>query len=247
MDGDLADLPALYAICHSHGASLMVDDAHGFGVLGSGGRGTIEHFSAPPASRLPPPDVYVATLGKSIGAAGAFVAGSADLIEYLVQRARSWVFSTAPPPAIAAAAREGLRILRSEPGLRARLFENIARFQRGAAQLGIAPGPLAAGPLPAVPTPIQPLLLGSEARALALSRHLSERGYWVAAIRPPTVPPGTARLRITLSAAHTPQQIDGLLTALAEGLKAVSGRQFPIAGESEQPLPSGNWKLETGN
>lgn len=209
MDGDIADLPALSAVCRQHAASLMVDDAHGFGVLGEHGRGTLEYFT-PPASRLPPPDIHTATLGKSLGAAGAFVAGSETLIEYLIQRARSWVFSTAPPPAIAAAARAGLRILQGEPERRARLFKNIERFRQGLTQLAL--------PADASQTAIQPLVLGAESRALALSRFLFERGYWVAAIRPPTVPRGTSRLRITLSAAHSEAQIDGLLGALAEGL-----------------------------
>ncbi len=216
MDGDLAPLPHLTSLCGRHGASLMVDDAHGFGVLGQSGRGTLEHFFPSPESRVPSPGVYVATLGKSLGAAGAFVAGSEALIEYLIQRARSWVFSTAPPPAIAAAAREGLRILRAEPERRAALHANIRRFREGAAALRLDLSPSA--------TPIQPLVLGAESRALTLSRHLYERGWWVAAIRPPTVPRGTARLRITLSAAHTPQQIDGLLDDLAAGL-----RQLPAA------------------
>ncbi len=205
MDGDLAPLSQLSVLCQQHGAALMIDDAHGFGVLGASGRGALEHFSVDP-------DIYVATLGKALGCAGAFVAGGETLIEYLIQRARSWVFSTAPPPAIAAAARAALRILQAEPERRARLFDNIERFRRGAAQLGI---PLA--PAPGL-TPIQPLILGEETRALALSQRLFERGYWVAAIRPPTVPKGTARLRITLSAAHTAPQIDGLLNALAERL-----------------------------
>ncbi|MGH6692849.1 MAG: aminotransferase class I/II-fold pyridoxal phosphate-dependent enzyme, partial [Gammaproteobacteria bacterium] len=140
------------------------------------------------------------------------------LIEYLIQRARSWVFSTAPPPAIAAAARAALRIVQSEPERRARLVKNIARFRTGAEQLGIALGPPPASRLPPpVLTPIQPLILGDEGRALALSQHLFERGYWVAAIRPPTVPKGTARLRITMSASHSESQIDGLLGVLAEG------------------------------
>lgn len=219
MDGDLADLPALNELCQRHDASLMVDDAHGFGVLGAHGGGAVEHFSAfaPPASRLPP-QVHVATLGKSLGASGAFVAGSEALIEYLIQRARTWVFSTAPPPAIAAAARESLRILRAEPQRRHRLLDNIRRFREGAQRLGLAPA------VSDQPTPIQPLLLHDARRALALSRALFQRGYWVAAIRPPTVPAGTSRLRITLSATHTETQIDGLLSALEESL-----RQMPVA------------------
>ncbi|MGH8528538.1 MAG: aminotransferase class I/II-fold pyridoxal phosphate-dependent enzyme [Nevskiales bacterium] len=201
MDGDLAPLPELAALCQQYNAALMVDDAHGFGVLGDNGRGTQEHFGLSP-------DIYVATLGKALGCAGAFVAGSENLIEYLIQRARSWVFSTAPPPAVAAAARAALRIVQTEPERRTRLFELLRRFRSGCAQLGI--------PLSKSETPIQPLILGDESRALAFSQHLFERGYWVAAIRPPTVPPGTARLRITLSATHSEQQVDGLLNALAE-------------------------------
>ncbi|MDR3418420.1 MAG: 8-amino-7-oxononanoate synthase [Nevskia sp.] len=233
MDGDLAPLPELSRLCERHGATLMVDDAHGFGVLGDKGRGALELFPGP-GSQVPGPGVYVATLGKSLGAAGAFVAGSDTLIEYLVQRARSWVFSTAPPPAIAAAARAALRIVRAEPERRQRLHHNVARFREGLEQLSAAVG-VSRLPPPASHTPIQPLVLGAEARALALSRFLLERGYWVAAIRPPTVPRGTSRLRITLSAAHTPEQIDGLLNALAEGLRTV-GRAVPAEeGAPDRP------------
>jgi 8-amino-7-oxononanoate synthase len=243
MDGDLADLPALSALCRTHGASLMVDDAHGFGVLGENGRGTFEHFAS---SLLPPPEIQVATLGKSLGAAGAFVAGSETLIEYLIQRARSWVFSTAPPPAIAAAARAALRIVQAEPERRQRLMDNIRHFRRGAAELGLplyAPSPSSSA-CQAL-TPIQPLVLGAAERALALSRQLYERGYWVAAIRPPTVPPGTSRLRITLSAAHTTAHIDGLLAALAEGLRRVASDRCPAASKSEAPASTDHWSLAT--
>lgn len=223
MDGDLAPLPGLSALCGEHDAALMVDDAHGFGVLGPNGRGVVEHFQTNPESRIPDPDVrpdiYMATLGKSLGASGAFVAGSEALIETLIQRARSWVFSTAPPPAIAAAAREALRILRAEPERRARLRENIARLVQGAVQLGIPLGvPGHADSALRTPhaalVPILPLVLGDAARTMAVSRALFERGFWVAGIRPPTVPAGTSRLRITLSAAHEPAQIDALLEAL---------------------------------
>lgn len=221
MDGDIADLPALAALAHRHAATLVVDDAHGFGVLGARGRGALEHFG------MAGTDVYVATLGKSLGAAGAFVAGSEALIEFLIQRARTWVFSTAPPPAIAAAARRALRILREEPEHRQRLTANIARLRTGAAQLGI--------PLSPSLTAIQPLVIGEAAQAMALSRRLYERGYWVAAIRPPTVPAGTSRLRITLSAAHTEAQIDGLLEAVASGLWSVAGRGN-ASGHGSEPL-----------
>lgn len=205
MDGDLAPLPELSRLCTAHGAALMVDDAHGFGVLGAHGRGATEQLGVAP-------EIYVATLGKSLGAAGAFVAGSESLIEFLIQRARSWVFSTAPPPAIAAAARAALGIVRREPDLRVRLQDNIRCFRDGAAQRAI--------PLSDSQTAIQPLIVGDEGRALALSRCLHARGLWVAAIRPPTVPKGTARLRITLSAAHAPAQIERLLDALHEELAA---------------------------
>lgn len=196
MDGDLAPLAQLSALCVQHDAALMVDDAHGFGVLTPA-----PNFSG----------IYVATLGKSLGCAGAFVAGSEDLIEYLIQRARSWVFSTAPPPALAAAARCALRIVQAEPERREKLQANVQRFRAGCAQLGIA--------LSASQTAIQPLIVGDEQRALALSRYLLERGLWVAAIRPPTVPAGTSRLRITFSAAHELAQIDRLVDALSNGLK----------------------------
>lgn len=204
MDGDLAPLAQLSALCTQHDAALMVDDAHGFGVLSS-------HTSG-----LAPDSIYVATLGKSLGCAGAFVAGSQDLIDYLVQRARSWVFSTAPPPALAAAARGALHIVAGAEGdqRRAKLFANIAALRDGCAQRGI--------PLMDSQTPIQPLLLGDAARAMALSRALFERGFWVAAIRPPTVPAGTSRLRITLSAAHEPAQVAALVEALDECWQALA-------------------------
>lgn len=209
MDGDLAPLAELSTLCQQHAATLMVDDAHGLGVLGAKGRGAPQHFNVTP-------EIYVATLGKALGVAGAFVAGSETLIEFLVHRARSWVFSTAPPPALAAAARRALRILREEPGHRARLFMNVLRFHNGAKQLGIH--------LAESGTPIQPLIVGDTQHALMLSQALFDKGYWIAAIRPPTVPAGTSRLRITLSAAHTPDQIDGLLYALNRALKALPAR-----------------------
>ena len=204
MDGDVAPLPQLVALCRAHDAALLVDDAHGFGVLGDHGRGAVEALATPP-------DLYIATLGKALGVAGAFVAGSEDLIEFLVQRARSWVFSTAPPPALAAAARCALGIQQAEPERRARLQALVRRLRDGAAARGVTLAPSG--------TPIQPLIVGDEGRALALSAELLRRGYWVTAIRPPTVPAGTARLRITLSAAHTEAQVDGLCDALAAGLR----------------------------
>lgn len=207
MDGDLAPLSALSALARQHGASLLVDDAHGIGVLGPDGRGALAATGATA-------DILMAGFGKALGTAGACIAGSETLIDYLVQRARTWVFSTAPPPALAAATRASLKLIGSAEGAqrRARLQAHIARFRAGAEQLGL--------PLSASETAIQPLLLGEAARAMAVSRALYQRGYWVAAIRPPTVPAGTSRLRITLSAVHSEADIDGLLLALDEALRA---------------------------
>lgn len=201
MDGDLAPLVELRALTTRADASLMVDDAHGFGVLGVRGGGIVEHLGE--AAR---PEIYVATLGKSLGSAGAFVAGSDTLIEYLIQRARSWVFSTAPPPALSAAALAALSIVQGEPERRSHLHALIARFRKRAAAAGLQLMPSE--------TPIQPLVIGGDADALAVSTRLMAAGYWVAAIRPPTVPEGTARLRITLSAAHRAAEVDGLVDAL---------------------------------
>jgi 8-amino-7-oxononanoate synthase len=202
MDGDLAPLPALAAAAQAHGAWLVVDDAHGIGVAGATGGGCCEHFGLD-ARAVP---VLVGTFGKALGSFGAFVAGDDDVIELLIQRARTYIYTTALPPAVAAATRRALRIVREEPWRRAALQERIAQFREGAARRGLAVMPST--------TPIQPLVLGDAAAALAASHRLAEAGYRVTAIRPPTVPAGTARLRITLSAAHTPQQVQGLLAAL---------------------------------
>lgn len=214
MDGDLAAIPQLATLCSEHGAALLVDDAHGFGVLG-GGRGVLHEGQA---GRLTA-DIYMAGFGKALGTAGAFVAGSEALIEYLIQRARTFVFSTAPPPALAAASRAALALVLGAEGdeRRARLAAAIARFRQGCARQGIALSPSS--------TAIQPLVLGAEARALAVSQALFERGYWVAAIRPPTVPPGTARLRITLTAAHAESEVDGLVDALSAALREVGAQR----------------------
>ena len=203
MDGDIAPLPQLSAVCRRQGAWLLVDDAHGFGVLGDGGRGSLEHFGL----QLDDAPVLMGTLGKALGTAGAFVAGAEDLIETLIQQARSYIYTTAGPPAVAEATRASLRVVQEERWRREHLRGLIARFRRGATQIGL--------PLMASPTAIQPLLAGSAARALAWSRALEAEGILVSAIRPPTVPSGSARLRITLSAAHSESQVDRLLDALA--------------------------------
>lgn len=207
MDGDIAPLPELAQIAQRHDAWLMVDDAHGLGVLGKTGKGSLEQYSFSQAD-VP---ILMATLGKAVGTFGAFVAGSEDLIETLIQSARTYIYTTAPPPALAEATRVGLRIANDEAWRRERLFSVIQRFRSGAAQLGL--------PLSPSNTPIQPVLIGDSARALNLSNALFERGILVTAIRPPTVPANTARLRITLSASHTDAHIDRLLDTLSKLLK----------------------------
>ncbi len=207
MDGDVADLDGLVALAESHQAWLQVDDAHGFGVLGERGAGLVEQ-SGLDQQQVP---VLVGTLGKAMGSAGAFVAGSEALIETLIQHARPYIYSTASPPALAAATLAALELLETEAWRRHRLHENIARFRTRADTLGITLMPSA--------TAIQPLVIGDNETTLQLSADLFERGYHVAAIRPPTVPAGSARLRITLSAAHEPAHIDGLLETLAKLLE----------------------------
>jgi 8-amino-7-oxononanoate synthase len=202
MDGDCAPLRELAAIARNNQALLMVDDAHGFGVLGKTGAGLIEHC-AQGQDDVP---VMMATLGKALGTFGAFVAGSADVIETLVQQARSYIYTTALPPAVAAAARESLRLLQVEGWRREHLQLLIARLRGGMEQLGLPPLPSN--------TAIQPLVLGDAGTALAVSDALFKLGFMVPAIRPPTVPRGTARLRITLSASHSEADVDSLLQAL---------------------------------
>ncbi|HEK1687139.1 TPA: 8-amino-7-oxononanoate synthase [Pseudomonas putida] len=204
MDGDLADLPALATVARPHGAWLMVDDAHGFGTLGANGGGIVEHFGLG-IDQVP---VLIGTLGKACGTAGAFVAGSDDLIEALVQFARPYIYTTSQPPALACATLKSLQLLRDERWRREHLGALIRQFRQGAQQIGLA--------LMDSPTAIQPILVGDAARALTLSKMLRARGLLVTAIRPPTVPAGSARLRVTLSAAHSEAQVQLLLNALAE-------------------------------
>lgn len=204
MDGDCAPLPELADTADRHDAWLMVDDAHGFGVLGDNGAGCAEHFNLD-QQRLP---ILMATLGKGVGSFGAFVAGSDTLIETLIQFARPYIYTTAMPPAVAAASLASLAIIRREHGRRAHLQALISRFKSAADQLGL--------PLMASDTAIQPLTIGSSATAMAVSEALAEAGFLVGAIRPPTVAEGTARLRVTLTAAHSEEQVDQLLAALAK-------------------------------
>ncbi|MDD2136591.1 8-amino-7-oxononanoate synthase [Pseudomonas kurunegalensis] len=204
MDGDLADLPALVDVARARGAWLMVDDAHGLGTLGTQGGGIVEHFGLG-VEDVP---VLIGTLGKACGTAGAFVAGSEELIEALVQFARPYIYTTSQPPALACATLKSLELLRRETWRREHLTALIRQFREGAQQIGLQ--------LMDSPTPIQPIVIGDSAQALRLSRMLRERGLLVTAIRPPTVPAGSARLRVTLSAAHSKAQVQLLLNALAE-------------------------------
>lgn len=201
MDGDLAPLPELVALCGRHGAWLLVDDAHGFGVLGPQGRGSLAHFG------LRAPHVaYMGTLGKAAGVAGAFVAGEASLIEWIMQRARTYMFTTAHPPLLAAAASASLAVIARDEWRRERLRELADLLRQGLEGL---PWRL----LPSA-TAIQPLFLGGNAEARALAQTLRDQGIWVPAICPPTVPKGTARLRISLSALHTREHVERLAQAL---------------------------------
>lgn len=203
MDGDTAPLAELAAASARQGAWLMVDDAHGFGVMGPRGAGSLESAGL----GLAEVPVLMATLGKSLGTAGAFVAGSEELIEALIQQTRTYIYTTALPPAVAAASLASLALLREEPWRRQRLVELIGRFRTGAGQLGL--------PIMDSASAIQPLLVGDPGRAMQLSEQLRGCGLLIGAIRPPTVPVGTSRLRITLSAAHSEQQVDFLLEQLA--------------------------------
>jgi 8-amino-7-oxononanoate synthase len=202
MDGDRAPLAELAALCHRHDAVLMLDEAHATGALGPGGRGI-----AAEAGVLP--DVHVGTLGKSFGSFGAYVAGERSLIELLANRARSFVFTTALPPGVVAATLAAVHLLQSGEGdaRRARLATHIARFRQGLAELGLLrPG--------AGTTPIFPVIVGDERQTMACSQRLFERGIHAQGIRPPTVPPGTARLRFALMATHEPEDLDHALTEL---------------------------------
>jgi 8-amino-7-oxononanoate synthase len=206
MDGDLAPLPALVAVCRRHGAFLAVDDAHGLGVVGATGRGSLEHFGLS-AEDVP---ALVGTLGKAFGSFGAFVAGSDELIDTLVQRARTYIYTTALPAAVAAATRAALAASIEESWRRERVMALTRRFRDLASSAGL--------PLANSATPIQPLILGGADTAVRASEAVLARGFFVAAIRPPTVPADTSRLRVTLSAAHRDRDIDALVDALASVL-----------------------------
>lgn len=209
MDGDIAPLRELADIARAQQATMYIDDAHGVGVLGDAGRGSVA------AAGLSPRDVplQLVTFGKALGSCGAAVVGNADLIAHLAETARPHVYTTALPPAQAVATLEAVRIARDGDALRERLQARIARLREGAQARGLELMPSQ--------TPIQPMLCGSDARVMAMAASLEKQGYWVAPIRPPTVPEGGARLRMTLSAAHTESDVDGLLDALARANESV--------------------------
>ena len=202
MDGDLAPLPQLADVCGKNDAWLMVDDAHGFGVLGNSGAGIVEQMGLD-IQQVP---ILMGTLGKAFGTYGAFVAGSEALIETLVQFSRSYIYTTAPPPAVAVATSASLELVKKDQWRRDKLNQLIARFRAGAEQIGLH--------LMDSKTPIQPVLMQSDAQVLDANQKLLDSGFMVGAIRPPTVPEGSGRLRITLSASHSEQQVDALLDAL---------------------------------
>ena len=204
MDGDIAPLRELALVTRVQKAMLYVDDAHGIGVVGPDGRGSVA------AARLGPDEVplQLATLGKALGGYGAAVVGEADLVEHLAETARPYVYTTALPPAQAAATLAAVKLARSEHWRREKLVELTARFRERARAVGLV--------LLDSDTPIQPVICGTDTRALSMAATLERAGYWVAAIRPPTVPEGRARLRVTLSALHTVAEVDGLVAAIAQ-------------------------------
>ncbi len=205
MDGDIAPLPGLLALCERYGAWLIVDDAHGFGVLGEQGCGALDHFAL-----QSPQIVLIGTLSKAAGIAGAFVAAHETVIEWLVQRARPYIYSTASPPALAHALLASLEIIAGDEGRQRRqmLAERIAQWRQDLKLSRWQPRRSS--------TAIQPVIIGDNEATMVAGRALRERGYWVGSVRPPTVPIGTSRLRVTLSAAHTEVQLDGLMAAIAD-------------------------------
>ena len=204
MDGDLAPLPELFALAERFDAWLVIDDAHGFGVLGAQGRGSLSHFALPAAQRV----IYMGTLGKAAGASGAFVAGSETVIEWLLQRARTYIFTTGSSPVIASALLASLDLIEGGDVRRAHLHALTAQLRDGLADTRwqLIPSP----------TAIQPVIIGDNHEALRVADALYARGLWVPAIRPPTVPKGSARLRVSLSAAHSTDHVARLVDALKE-------------------------------
>jgi len=204
MDGDLAPLPDLVELAERYGSRLLVDDAHGTGVLGAHGRGSLEHFGV--EHRIP---FHMGTLSKALGTSGAYIAGPESLIRYLVNTARSFIYTTAPPPSTAAAAMAALSIVQDDPARRARLWNNRDRLAGGLAALGYR--------LAESESPILPVLIGDAAKTLRLADRLLELGVYAPAIRPPTVPKGTSRIRTSITSEHTSEQLDTVLSAFRQG------------------------------
>jgi 8-amino-7-oxononanoate synthase len=227
MDGDIADVPVLVSLCEHHGAWLLLDDAHGFGVLGHEGRGTLAHFHVES-----PRIIYMATLGKAAGVFGAFVAAADPVVETLIQRARSYIYTTAAPPLIAHALLKSLELIAREEWRRERLQTLISTLRQRSRPR--------CWKLTPSDTPIQPFVIGANAEALAASETLARQGVLVPAIRPPTVPPGTARLRISLSAAHSVEDVEQLAAALNEIERATMSSEFRVSSsesKSHGPAP----------
>jgi glycine C-acetyltransferase/8-amino-7-oxononanoate synthase len=210
MDGDLAPLPELIELADRYDAQLFVDDAHGTGVMGAHGRGTLEHYGM--ESRLP---FHMGTLGKALGTSGAYVVGPADMIQYLLNTARTFLFATAPPPATAAATVAGLQVLQAEPGRRARLWDNRNYVLAGLRDAGFR--------LTGSASPILPILIGDAQKALAMAGRLLELGVYAPAIRPPTVPKETSRIRVTVTSEHNRTQLDRALAAFRQ-----AGRELKV-------------------
>jgi 8-amino-7-oxononanoate synthase len=210
MDGDLFPLDRLVPLAGEYGAAIYLDDAHGTGVIGATGAGSAEHFGVPDHI-----DVTMGTLGKALGVTGAFITGPRMLRDFLVNRARSFIFTTGTPAALAAASLASLRVLKDEPWRRERLWSNVQRLRAGLAMLGRDVDR-------ELPGHIIPIIVGGAARVAAIGQSLGDRGFLVGAVRPPSVPMGKARLRITASAAHTAAHIDGLLQALGEALPSAA-------------------------
>jgi 8-amino-7-oxononanoate synthase len=208
MDGDIAPLPQILEWAEKFDTRVVIDDAHAFGVLGPHGQGAVAHFGLPFPKRL----LVMGTLGKAAGVAGAFVAGNSQTIEWLLQTARSGIFTTAAPPMLASALLESLKLVEAADDRRERLRQLTVRLRAGIEPLCAR----SSWKLPLSQTAIQPLIIGGNQETVAISDALAARGIWVPAIRPPTVPQGAARLRISLSAAHTEAQVDKLIAALAD-------------------------------
>lgn len=208
MDGDIANLTELIKLAEQYDALLVVDDAHGFGVLGQDGHGSLEHFNLKPNSRI----IYMGTLGKAAGISGAFIAAHQDIVQWILQTGRAYIYTTASPPMIAHGLLKSLELIQTGD-VRRQLFNNIAYFKKNLS--------LKHWKLLDSETAIQPIVIGDNAKALSVAQQLFDQGIWAPAIRPPTVPKGTARLRITLSAAHQPEQINRLVVALHSAEKAL--------------------------